>query len=113
MHSDCLEGRRWNAFIGREVHYAGESETHGVLRYVGYLRQSDRPRSMVAGVEWSVLPRHRRTAAPGSPEAPHNGVVHGERLFHPQEESTRCSCEPVARILLLAKRGQVPPPPRR
>nr|CAJ2473608.1 unnamed protein product [Leishmania braziliensis] len=111
VHADIEASRRWDGYVGCEVAYKAEPETSGVLRWVGYLQQSDYPRSLVAGVEWRVPPRHRRQAATGSAAALHNGVVHGERLFQPHRDNQRCSCEPVERVYLSSTRSQTPPGP--
>ncbi|KAG5504716.1 hypothetical protein GH5_05342 [Leishmania sp. Ghana 2012 LV757] len=108
-HADIEASRRWNRYVGCEVAFKAEVETSGVLRWVGYVQQSDYPRSLVAGVEWRVPPRHRRQAATGSAAALHNGVVHGERLFWPRNENQRCSCEPVDRVQLRLTRSSVHP----
>ncbi|KAG5478617.1 hypothetical protein LSCM1_06020 [Leishmania martiniquensis] len=114
VHADIEASRRWDGYAGCEVTYKAEAETSGVLRWIGYLQQSDYPRSLVAGVEWRVAPRHRRQATKGSGAALHNGVVHGERLFWPHKENQRCSCEPVDRLHLRSARSPMcpgPPPP--
>ncbi|KAL7711246.1 ATP-binding cassette protein subfamily C member 1, partial [Lotmaria passim] len=110
-HADIEESRRWNGYIGCEVVYKKEPETSGMLRWVGYLQQSDYPRSLVAGVEWRVAPRYRRQAEAGSPVAMHDGVVHGERLFTPHHQNARCSCEPVDNVYLSSTRSPIRPGP--
>ncbi|KAK7195831.1 pentamidine resistance protein 1 [Novymonas esmeraldas] len=110
-HADIAASRRWDGYIGCEVAYEAEPETSGVLRWVGYMQQSDHPRSLLAGVEWRVAPRHRRHAVAGAGGALHNGVVHGERLFRPHHNNWRCSCEPVDRVFLSATRNPMRPGP--
>ncbi|CBZ27162.1 ABC-thiol transporter [Leishmania mexicana MHOM/GT/2001/U1103] len=114
-HADIDASRRWDGYVGCEVLYEAEAETSGVLRWVGYLQQSDYPRSLVAGVEWRVPPRYRRQAVPGSAAGLHNGVVHGERLFRPYQDNYLCSCEPVDRLYLSSmcslRRPRPPPSP--
>ncbi|KPA84112.1 putative mitochondrial ABC-thiol transporter [Leptomonas pyrrhocoris] len=110
-HADLDKSRRWDGYIGCEVVCKKEPETSGVLRWVGYIPQSDHPRALVAGVEWRVAPRHRRQAEPGNPVAMHNGVVHGERLFYPHLQNAHCSCEPVNTLYLSSTRSPIRPGP--
>ncbi|TPP51395.1 ABC transporter transmembrane region family protein [Leishmania donovani] len=110
-HADIDASRRWDGYVGCEVMYEAEAETSGALRWVGYLQQSDYPRSLVAGVEWRVPPRYRRQATPGSAAGLHNGVVHGERLFRPYEDNYLCSCEPVERLYLSSTCSLMRPGP--
>nr|P21441.2 RecName: Full=Multidrug resistance protein; AltName: Full=P-glycoprotein [Leishmania tarentolae]CAA35038.1 unnamed protein product [Leishmania tarentolae] len=110
-HADIDASRRWQGYIGCEVVYKSEAEAKGVLRWVGHLQQSDYPRSLVAGVEWRMPPRHRRLAVLGSAAALHNGVVHGERLFWPHEDNYLCSCEPVEQLYVKSKYNLIPPRP--
>eukprot|EP00796_Vickermania_ingenoplastis_P006509 gene6509-4688_t len=113
VDQDIEDSRRWEPFIGCRVRFQSEYETLGYLRWVGYIRPSDYPHDLVAGIEWSVPPRKRREALEaGEALALHNGVVHGERLFQPLFHKTNmCSCEPTKSVRLLPPVGVTPPPP--
>ncbi|CAG9579310.1 pentamidine resistance protein 1 [Leishmania major strain Friedlin] len=102
--SDC-HGRWGGARVAAvnelsRVGLRGEEGVHGRLRWVGYVRSSDAPQTLLCGVEWdadSALPLYRaRVAGDAAAEVVHDGCVHGERLFYQvQEGRARCTCEYV------------------
>ncbi|CBZ29199.1 p-glycoprotein-like protein [Leishmania mexicana MHOM/GT/2001/U1103] len=99
--------------VGNElsrVAFRGEEGVHGRLRWVGYVRSSDTPHTLVCGVEWdadSALPLYRvRAAGDAAAEVVHDGCVHGERLFYQvQDGRARCTCEYVQDLVPVSVGG--------
>ncbi|TPP41473.1 ABC transporter family protein [Leishmania donovani] len=92
------------------VRFRGEEGVHGRLRWVGYVRSSDTPHTLLCGVEWdadSALPPYRaRVAGDAAEEVVHDGCVQGERLFYQvQDGRARCTCEYVQDLVPVSTIG--------